>query len=338
MYRPMKYGYSRFPIDLGIMLSQPLDWEISADTPLELADFPADIFLVVTDAHGQRRGIFLARTLDGRPIGTGHFYWIRPLDPRQFMLKHKLRVHNGPGAAGIHEKVPFTLAIFAILVYPVQNCSDKQAFSVFGGRRLGRFPLCFSLCKTHGWFQYVRGLSTPRSSTTSRWNTWQLRVWYGLVSDGIRGYGFYVGCAVTHTRLRVSGNYPSSVCLCRLTRAARTSFKRLPSSEGLRNQWFFWEKNSIQLTLLLSPQHRSRDQTATQLEPKNQDTPSTSPGLLRGGYGIPKKPQNNPTTQTTQQPIHLVNTGPLPRRIRQNAALMPKDQNRSRRARPPESP
>jgi hypothetical protein len=149
MYRPMKYGYSRFPIDLGIMLSQPLDWEISADTPLELANFPADILLVVTDAHGQRRGIFLARTLDGHPIGTGHFYGIRPLDPRQFMLKHKLRVHNGPGAAGIHEKVPFTLAILTILVYPVQNCSDKQAFSMFGGRRLGRFPFCFSLCETH---------------------------------------------------------------------------------------------------------------------------------------------------------------------------------------------
>jgi hypothetical protein len=146
---PMYLVNSRFPIDLGIMLSQPLDWEISADTPLELADFPADILLVVTDAHGQRSGIFLPRPLDGCPIGAGHLYRFCPFDPRQLMLEHKLRVHNGPGTARIHEKVPFTLAILAILVYPVQNCSDKQAFSVFWGRRVGRFPFCFSLCETH---------------------------------------------------------------------------------------------------------------------------------------------------------------------------------------------
>jgi hypothetical protein len=131
---------SRFPIDLGIMLSQPLDWEISADTPLELADFPADIFLVMTDAHGQRRGIFLARTLDGRPIGAGHFYGVWSPDPRQFMLKYEFRVHNCPGAAGIYQKVPFTLAILTILVYPVQNCSDKQALAMLRQRRL-----CFAL-------------------------------------------------------------------------------------------------------------------------------------------------------------------------------------------------
>jgi hypothetical protein len=170
---PMYLVNSRFPIDLGIMLSQPLDREIPADTPLELADFPADILLVVTDAHGQWGGIFLTRPLDGCPIGAGHLYRFCPFDPRQLMLEHELRVHNGPGAAGIHEKVPFTLAIFAIFIYPVEDSPDKQAFSVFGGRRVGRFPLSFSLSKAHGsgWFQYVRGLSTPRSSTTSRWNT-----------------------------------------------------------------------------------------------------------------------------------------------------------------------
>jgi hypothetical protein len=72
------------------------------------------------------------------------------------MLKHKLRVHNGPGTARIHEKSPFTLAVFAIFIFPVEDSLDKQAFSVFGGRRVGRFPFCFSLCETHGgWFQYV---------------------------------------------------------------------------------------------------------------------------------------------------------------------------------------
>jgi hypothetical protein len=67
--------------------------------------------LVVTNPHGKRRGIFHARTLDGRPIGTGHLYPLCPFDPQQFMLKHKLRIHYGPGAAGIHEKVPFTLVV-----------------------------------------------------------------------------------------------------------------------------------------------------------------------------------------------------------------------------------
>jgi hypothetical protein len=150
---------SRLPIDFGIMLSQPLYWEVSADTPLKSADFPTNILLVVPDTHGQRLGIFLARTLDGRSIGTGHFYGVRSPDPRQFMLEYEFRVHNCPGTAGIHQKVPFTLAILTILIYPVQNCSDEQTlamlrqrrlcFTLFGERRVDRLTLCFSLCETH---------------------------------------------------------------------------------------------------------------------------------------------------------------------------------------------
>jgi hypothetical protein len=99
---PMYLVNPRFPINLGIMLSQPLNWEVSADTLLELTDFPADFLLVVTDTHGEWRGISHACPFDRRTIGAGHSHRLAPFDPRQFMLKHKLRVHNSTGAARMH--------------------------------------------------------------------------------------------------------------------------------------------------------------------------------------------------------------------------------------------
>jgi hypothetical protein len=226
MYRPMKYGYSRFPVNLGIMLSQPLNWEVSTDTLLELTNFPADFLLMVTDTHGEWRGISLACPFNGRSIGAGHSHRLAPFDPRQFMLKHKLRVHNSTGAARIHEKGPLTLAILAMFSHPMEDGLDKQSlavlwqrrcFLVFGWRRFGRLTLCFSLGRAHSWFQYVRGLPTPRSSTTSRWNTTMGIFWYKLVYAGMQWYCvasyFFSLFLPTHTRLRVSGQYPSSVCL-----------------------------------------------------------------------------------------------------------------------------
>jgi hypothetical protein len=59
-----------------------------------------------------------------------------PLDPRQFMLKHKFRVHNGTSAAGIHEKGTFTLVIFAMFIHPVEDGLDKQPLAVLWQRRL----------------------------------------------------------------------------------------------------------------------------------------------------------------------------------------------------------
>jgi hypothetical protein len=49
------------------------------------------------------------------------------------------------------------------------------------------------------------------------------------------GYGYGMGSmlvvSVTHTRLRVSGSYPFSVCLAKLTRA-----QRMPSQKVLNNR------------------------------------------------------------------------------------------------------
>jgi hypothetical protein len=191
---------SHFPINLVIMLSQPLNWEVSADTLLELTDFPADFLLAVTDTHGEWRGISHACPLDGRTIGARHPYRLALFDPRQFML-------NSTGAVRIHEKDPLILAILAMFSHPMEDGLDQQllavlrqrrCFLVFGWRRFDRLTLCFSLCRTHvdGWFQYVRGLPTPRSSTTSRWNTMIIGVWYRLVYADI-----WTGQGTTATQL-----------------------------------------------------------------------------------------------------------------------------------------
>jgi hypothetical protein len=100
----------------------------------------------------------------------------------------------------------------------------------------------------------------------------------------------YARCDVTHTRLRVSGTHPSSVCLCKLTRA-RASLGRTLGS-------MVFSRNTIQLT---SGRRRRPDQSATQLESNNQRSSSTSPGLSPRWY---KQPY--PWTQRS-------NTGPQPR-------------------------
>jgi hypothetical protein len=57
--------------------------------------------LTSANPDGKRIGVFLACTLDGRAIGTGHFDRLGLFDPQQFMVKYKRQVHNSFSAAGI---------------------------------------------------------------------------------------------------------------------------------------------------------------------------------------------------------------------------------------------
>jgi hypothetical protein len=103
---------------------------------------------------------------------------------------------------------------------------------------------------------------------------------------------FYVGCAVTHTRLRVSDNYPSSVCLCKLTRVARTSLKRLSSRSRV-----LWEKHSIQLILLcfLGTGAGTKQQLNLNQNPRSSiDVTGPSPRWLRH----PQNSNNQSTSNT----------------------------------------
>jgi hypothetical protein len=98
-------------------------------------------------------------------------------------------------------------------------------------------------------------------------------------------YGFlilYARCDVTHTRLRVSGTHPSSVCLCKLTRARASLGRTLES--------MVFSRNTKQLTF---GRLRSPDQSANQLESNNQRSSSTSPGLSPRWYNHYKNPRNS---------------------------------------------
>jgi hypothetical protein len=70
---PLKHF--RLPVYPGVVLNQPLDRPVSADTS----------------------------TLLEPSRWASYRRWS---DPRQFMRNHKLRVHDSHGAARIHEKVP----------------------------------------------------------------------------------------------------------------------------------------------------------------------------------------------------------------------------------------
>jgi hypothetical protein len=230
---PSPLKHFRLPVYLGVVLNQPLDRQVSADTSTLLEP------------------------------SRWASYW-RWSDPRQFVRNHKLRVHDSHGAASIHEKVP-------------SHCTQCRIALI-----KSRFPCLGSgaSASSHSAFLFVRHMVGSSAFEAFRHrNRAQRLAGIRYLGVWVMEYGcliLYAHCDVTHTRLRVSGTHPPSVCLCKLTRARASLGRTLGSMD--------FSRNTIQLTF---GRRRSPGQSATQLESNNQRSSSTSPGLSPRWYKQP---------------------------------------------------